>query len=168
MFQTLIASSTVGSGGAASITFSSIPTTFTDLTLVLSARATSTTATITIAFNGSGNDFYGLYMQGNGSTTSTTNQTTFIGNACISSDSANTFGNLRIFIPNYAGSAQKAFSVDSVTENNNTTAFAQLFATTWQNTAAINQVTLNLANFAQNSTAYLYGTLKGSGGGTIS
>jgi hypothetical protein len=168
MFETLIASSTVGSGGASSITFSSIPATFTDLTLVLSARATSTTATITVAFNGSVNDFYGLYMQGNGSTASTTNQTTFIGNAPISTNTASTFGNLRIFIPNYAGSAQKAFSVDAVTETNATTAFVQLFATTWQNTAAINQITLSLANFAEFSTAYLYGTLKGSGGGTIS
>jgi hypothetical protein len=168
MFETLIASSIVGSGGASSITFSSIPATFTDLTLVLSARATSTTSTMTIAFNGSSFDFYGLYMRGNGSAVSTTNQTTFIGSSSISTDTASTFGNLRIFIPNYAGSAQKAFSVDAVTENNGTTAFSELFATTWQNTAAINQITLNLANFAQHSTAYLYGTLKGSGGATVS
>lgn len=168
MFQTLIASSTVGSGGAASITFSSIPATFTELTLVLSARATSTTATMTVAFNGSSSSFYGLRIQGNGSAVSTTDQTTYIGNASISTDTANTFGNLRIYMPNYADARQKAFSVDAVTENNATTAFAQLFATTWQETAAINQITLSLANFAEFTTAYLYGTLKGSGGGTIS
>jgi hypothetical protein len=168
MFQTLIASSTVGSGGAASITFSSIPAGYTDLTLVLSARATSTTATITIALNGSSASFIGLNIQGNGATGSFATGTTLIGRPSISTDTANTFGNLRIFMPNYSGSTNKAFSVDLVTENNATTAFAQLFGHQWSNTAAINQVSLSLANFAEFTTAYLYGTLKGSGGGTIS
>jgi hypothetical protein len=168
MFQTLIASSTVGSGGAASITFSSIPAGYTDLTLVLSARATSTTATITIAFNGSSASFIGTYIQGNGSAGSQATSTTLVGRPTISTDTASTFGNLRIFMPNYSGATNKTFSVDLVTENNATAAFAQLFGVQWSNTAAINQVSLSLANFAEFTTAYLYGTLKGSGGGTIS
>jgi hypothetical protein len=168
MFQTLIASATVGVGGAATIDFTAIPATYTDLVLVLSARATSTTATITLSLNGSSASFTGRYLQGNGSAASSTTSTTLIGNASISTDTANTFGNLQLIIPNYASSNNKAFSVDVVTENNATSAFAQYFAGLWSNTAVINQVTLNLANFAQHSTAYLYGTLKGSGGATVS
>jgi hypothetical protein len=167
MFQTLIASATVGSGGAASIDFSAIPQTYTDLTLVLSARATSTTAAITVAFNGSSASFTGRNLIGNGTTVTSATTTTLIGNACISSNTASTFGNLQLVIPNYAGSTNKVFSVTTVTENNNTTAFQQLFAGLWSNTAAITQVTLSLANFAEFSTAYLYGTLKGSGGATV-
>jgi hypothetical protein len=91
-----------------------------------------------------------------------------VGNASISTDTANTFGNLQFTVPNYSGSANKSFTVDVVSENNATTAFQQLFAGLWSNTAAITQVTFSLANFAQHSTAYVYGTLKGSGGATVS
>jgi hypothetical protein len=164
----LISSVSVGVGGAATIDFSSIPGTYTDLMLVLSARATSTTATITVAFNGSSASFTNLYLQGNGSGVTSTTGTTLVGNASISTDTASTFGNLSIYIPNYAGSANKNFSVDTVSENNSGTAFTQIFTGVWANSAAITQVTLSLANFAQHSNAYLYGILKGSGGATVS
>jgi hypothetical protein len=135
---------------------------------VLSARATSTTATITVAFNGSSASFTNRYVQGNGSGVTSITGTTLVGNASISTDTASTFGNLSILMPNYAGAANKNFSVDVASENNATTAFTQIFAGVWANTAAITQVTLSLANFAQHSNAYLYGILKGSGGATVS
>jgi len=57
----LIASSTVGAGGAANIDFTSIPATFTDLYLVVSGRTNrSTGATedpLCITFNGSSSNF---------------------------------------------------------------------------------------------------------------
>jgi hypothetical protein len=164
----LISSISVGVGGAATIDFTSIPGTYTDLMLVLSARATSTTATITVTFNGSAASFTNLYLEGNGSAVSSTTGTTLVGNASISTNTASTFGNLSILIPNYTGSANKNFSVDVVTEDNATTAFQQIFTGVWANSAAITQVTLSLPNFAQNTTAYLYGILKGSGGATVS
>jgi hypothetical protein len=162
----LISSTTVGVGGASTIVFSSIPATYTDLKLVLSARATSTTPTMTIAFNGSSASFTNIYLQGNGSGVTSASSATFIGNASISTDSTSTFGNLEIYIANYANASTKYFSVDAVSENNSTTAFQHPVAGLWSNTAAITQVTLSLANFAQNTTAYLYGILKGSGGAT--
>lgn len=164
----LISSVSVGVGGAATIDLTSIPGTYTDLMLVLSARATSTTATITVAFNGSSASFTNLYMEGNGSGVTSTTGTTLVGRASISTDTASTFGNLSIYIPNYAGSADKNFSVDTVSENNSGTAYTQIFTGVWANTAAITQITLSLANFAQHSNAYLYGILKGSGGATVS
>lgn len=164
----LISNATVGAGGAATITFSSIPGTYTDLVLIISARATSTTSDITINFNGSSSSFSGRYLQGSGGGTSSTTSTTFIGRASISTDTASTFGNIQVLIPNYAGSTNKSFAVETVTENNNTTAYQQIVSGLWSNTAAITSITLNLANFAENSTAYLYGILKGSGGATVS
>lgn len=164
----LISAVSVGAGGAATITFSSVPGNYTDLILYVSARATSTTPDITLNFNGSSSSFTGRYQQGNGSSSSSTTSTTLIGRAPISTDTSATFGNLRLFIPNYAGSTNKSFSVETVTEHNNTTAYQQTFAGLWSNTAAITSITLNLANFAQYSTAYLYGVLKGSGGATVS
>jgi len=166
----LISSVSVGVGGAATIDFTSIPGTYTDLMLVLSARATSTTATITVALNGSSTSFTSIYLNGAaGFAPTSATGTTLVGYASTSSHTASTFGNLSIFIPNYAGSANKTFSVDSVQENNgaasvNTTIFTNL----WSNTAAITQVTLSLPNFAQYSSASLYGILKGSGGATVS
>ena len=164
----LISSASVGVGGAATIDFSAIPGTYTDLMLVLSARATSTTATITVAFNGSAASFTNIYLQGDGLAVTSTTGTTLVGRASISTDTASTFGNLSIYIPNYAGSADKNFSVDTVSENNSGTAYTQIFTGVWANTAAITQITLSLANFAQHSNAYLYGILKGSGGATVS
>jgi hypothetical protein len=164
----LISSTTVGAGGAATIVFTAIPGTFTDLKIVLSARATSTTATMTIAFNGSSSSFTNIYLQGSGSAVSATSSATFIGNAPISTNTASVFGNTEIYIANYSNAATKYFGVESVSENNASAAFQQAVAGLWSNTAAITEVTLSLANFAQFSTASLYGILKGSGGATAS
>ena len=52
---TLIASNTVGSGGAASISFSSIPSTYTDLLVKISTRDnTGSFNDMLLTFNGSG------------------------------------------------------------------------------------------------------------------
>lgn len=168
MFQTLIASTTVGAGGSSTIDFTAIPATYTDLTLILSARATSTTATITVAFNGSATSFATRYVQGDGASGSTATGTTLVGRSSISTDTTSTFGNFVMNIANYSGSQNKTFTIDVATENNASTAYVQSFTSSWANTAAITQVSLSLANFAQYSTAYLYGTLKGSGGATVS
>ena len=48
----LIETVTVGSGGAASIEFSSIPQTYTDLKVVYSLRSTNSSVILDIQFNG--------------------------------------------------------------------------------------------------------------------
>ena len=166
----LISTATVGVAGAATIDFTSIPGTYTDLVLVLSARATSTTATITVAFNGSSASFTNIYLNGAaGFAPTSTTGTTLVGYASTTSHTASTFSNLSIYIPNYADANNKNFSVDSVQENNGAASVnTTIFANRWANTAAITQVTLSLANFAQYSSASLYGILKGSGGATVS
>ena len=155
-----IATVTVGSGGAASMDFTNIPATYTDLQLLVSIREeTSATAVAFIKFNNTTANRSERYLQGNGSTavSGTTAVLQFI--ACQPSDTANTFGNASIYIPNYAGSNYKSVSSDSVSENNATGAFSRLVAGLWSNTSAINQITIttDTGDVAQYSTATLYG-----------
>ena len=158
---TLIASSTVGAGGASSIDFTSIPSTYTDLVLKLSCRNTGTQPWMNLKFNGSATSWTMRYIQGNGASAASGNDTanTYSVMESNSGDTANTFANAEIYIPNYAGSNYKSVSIDHVTENNGTTAYANLTAMLWSNTSAINQITItpNANNIAQYSTAYLYG-----------
>lgn len=161
---TLISSSTVGAGGAATITFSSIPSTYTDLLVKVSARTTyATNADLGyIRFNSSTTGYSIKRLQGNGSIAYSAGGTEILFRNTGASDTASTFGNSELYIPNYTSSANKSVSVDSVSENNGTTAEALLGAGLWSNTAAITQITLypNNGNWAQYSTAYLYGILK--------
>jgi hypothetical protein len=159
----LIASSTVGSGGAASIDFTSIPSTFTDLALYVSTRQSrsETTSNIKIEFNGSTSNLSCRYLQGFGSGAgSGSSGTAIFAKSPAASATSNTFGNGLIYIPNYAGSTNKSVSWDMVTETNATAAEAFLTAGLWANTAAITSIklsSLSSDNFAQYSTAYLYG-----------
>lgn len=157
---TPIATVTVGSGGAASIDFTNIPQTYTDLHLLVSIREeTSATAVAFIRFNNTTTNRSERYLQGNGSSavSGTTTVLQFI--ACQPSDTANTFGNASIYIPNYTSSNYKSVSSDSVSENNSTTAFSRLVAGLWSSTSAINQITIttDTGDVAQHSSATLYG-----------
>lgn len=163
-----IASVTVGSGGAGSIDFTSIPSTFTDLVLKVSARTSGSTAngwqSGALTFNGSTSGYSGILLAGRGdlapvSITSATSSIEFAFYSNDASSTASTFANNEIYIPNYAGSTNKSISSDIAEENNAARALAGLCAGLWSNSAAINQITLtsNNGNFAQYSTAYLYG-----------
>ena len=162
-----IATVTVGSGGAASIDFTSIPATFTDLAIKLSARSNYSNvndyASFTINGNTASLSNRFLYATGttvgSGSYGSPANKIQgTIGGATATSS---TFGSFEMYIPNYAGSSNKSISVDSVTENNATNQGEfWLSAGLWANTSAITSI--NIAPyygtlFAQYSTATLYG-----------
>jgi hypothetical protein len=158
----LIAAITVGSGGAASIDFTSIASTYTDLCVKITARSSSspTPSGVYIGFNGSTASFTDKYLEGNGATVASSSLARYLGTETGTGYTANTFSNIEVYIPNYANTSyNKSFSADGVSENNATTAYATFNAGLWSNTAAINQVTLTLGsgNFAQYSTAYLYG-----------
>jgi hypothetical protein len=157
----LIASSTVGAGGAAAITFSSIANSYTDLCVYFSLRSSDGSDYISLKFNNSTSSFSGRFLTGTGSAAGSTSRTDnlYTGTTVPSSSTASTFSNGFIYVPNYAGSTNKSFSIDSVLENNATAAESRLMAGLWSNTAAITQIDLAhpTANFAQYSTAYLYG-----------
>jgi hypothetical protein len=163
----LLASNTVGSGGAASVTFSSIPQTgYTDLVLKTSVRGTRAAA---------GTD---CKLEFNGVTTGYTYKRAYGDGAAVYSDgastgqsftdssastTANTFANVEIYIPNYTSANYKSWSADSVSENNAAganSAYSMLYADLWSNTAAITSIeikSVQTSTFVQYSTFYLYG-----------
>ena len=157
---TKIASVTVGSGGASSIAFTSIPSTYTDLVIKMSARTLGAASPdfTEMAINGSLANFTSRRIQGNGSAASSSNFTNPYSNIETNDQTAKTFCSVEIYIPNYAGSNFKSVSVDSITENNATAAAAGLWAWLWSQTAAVSSLTFtSSANFMQYSTATLYG-----------
>jgi len=160
----------VGSGGAASIEFTSIPADYTDLMLVYSLRNTTTTNYQTMSFNGSTSNFTHRELQGEGSgTPSSASRTDSVMRLSVarSDFTSNTFSSTRIYIPNYRSSANKSFSLDAVTENNATLSYQAIIAGLWSQTSAITSITLTSpANFVEHSSASLFGITAGSDGTT--
>lgn len=163
-----IASVTVGAGGSASMAFTSIPSTYTDLILKVSVREESTNSyELAMDVNGLTTAIYNWrLLQGSGSSAISDQRTSqTIGQAGVLSSSnstASTFGNIEIYFPNYSGSTNKCYSVDSVGENNGTLAYARLVAGLISTTSAITSITLKLGSgdLDQYSTAVLYGISK--------
>lgn len=164
-----IATVTVGAGGASSIDFTSIPSTYTDLCVKVSARTDSNAgqpwAGLRLAINGVTTNLSFRALYGNGSSASSGSGTTAeVGMASSSASTASTFGNSEFYIPNYAGNTNKSFSADGVQETNGTTALVALDANLWSNTAAITSLSIQpqsgVGNFVQYSSATLYGISK--------
>jgi hypothetical protein len=158
----LIASVVVPSNQT-SIDFTSIPSTYTDLCLKLSARGTLADPVefVTIKLNNSSTGFASRFMRGRGSgTPDSYTDTTLVPQIVGANATSVTYNNADFYFPNYAGSTNKSYSMDSVTENNATLADAVLGAGLWSNTSAINRITLTVDSgrfFVSSSTAYLYG-----------
>lgn len=162
-----ISTVTVGSGGAASISFTGIPQTYTDLVVKVSARNSANNDGMGISFNGSSTNYSYRDLYGSGSAAGSTNNTTgpATGYGLIdqSPATASTFANGEIYISNYTSSNNKSVSIDGVTENNATATYAYLSAILWSNTAPITSITLTALSsgtIQQYSTATLYGIRK--------
>jgi hypothetical protein len=159
----LISSTTVGAGGASSIDFTSIPSTYTDLCIKVSVRDSRPSLALSdfkININGGGAsaNITTRALSADGSSASSFTDT-FIGFIEGNGGTANTFSNMDIYIPNYAGSTNKSMSTDYVTENNATAAWAGLAANLWSQTAAITSLSFTsfAGPFLQYSSIYLYG-----------
>jgi hypothetical protein len=161
---TLISSYTA-TGSVSSINFTSIPTTYTDLLVKLSARSSNATQYVDVwlRFNGSASGYLErmVYGIGSGSALSAATSSTQInwGAADASTSTSNTFGLMDIYISNYAGPVNKSGVLSQVTETNASSAYMGIDAFLWQNTSAINAIALtsSVGSFVQYSTAYLYG-----------
>jgi hypothetical protein len=157
---------------AASWSKTSIPSSYDHLLLKVSAR-TDTAAhlgNLMLRFNSdTGTNYSQTLLYANTSTPASARSTGLtsiyygptVGGASILAD---TFGAIKIWIPNYANTANfKQASIDGVIENNSTTNAQwnlHVAAGLWSSTAAINAVSLtDLAggNLVQYSTFTLYG-----------
>ena len=165
---TFISSQTVSSP-VTSVTFSSIPQTYTDLRIFISGRSDHGAhyGGGTLRFNGdTGNNYSFKRIYGD---------TTTVGSSAGSSVSsitdwdvnggtttANTFGSVQIYIPNYTSNKFKSCSIDYSVENNASAGINGLDAGLWSDTSAITSITLypfiySAFYFQANTTFYLYG-----------
>jgi hypothetical protein len=163
---------------ASSVTFSSIPNTYTDLVVrcfVRSTRASTATDNIRVRFNGTTTGYTGSALRGfpDGSTNALqaeqTGSTTYLTTYSPSDQSTSaTYSNTEIYIADYLGSINKPVFITSISENNTTTSPTnawQVFpqAGKWANTAAITSIEFTSANAASidaGSTFILYGIKK--------
>ena len=159
--------SNVLTSSAASITFSSIPATYTDLVLRMSTRdllSGSQANQFRVFINGSTSSIYSwVELLGNGASASSTsvsgNGRFNISYTDSDSATANTFASHELYFPSYTASQNKPISSFGAQEMNATTARIAAQAMLFSSTAAITEIKVegNSANWAAGSSFYLYG-----------
>lgn len=164
------------SSDQASITFSSIPQTYTDLYLVHSLRTNRAALVepIGLVLNNNGSNRSSRQLEGDGASVYSSTTTDLLGgNAAGNTATASTYGNSAIYIFNYTSSNAKSISIDGVSESNTATLFfGRIAAALWNDASAITSIQLTMraggTNFLAGSSVSLYGILKGSNGVTVS
>lgn len=167
----LIRNYTVPAGGTTTVTFSNIPSSFADLSIRVSSRASNTNVVfnnLLMSFNGSSSTYSGKRMFGDGVNnpvgsynTITTAGLGGLGNSNITT--TNTFSNHDIYISNYASGANKSYTVTSGNETNASQAYTELLGVQWATATAINSIVFSIEGghtILENSTFYIYGVSK--------
>jgi hypothetical protein len=155
-----IATTTLGTS-ASTITFSSIPATYTDLRLVLANAFTSYGIdTVKIRFNGdTGSNYSDTYILGDGSAASSgraTSQTS--GRLGRTGYLSSAPGMILLDIFSYAGSTNKSYlSADAADTNGGVQNEVSRTVGLWRDTAAITSIELRNVTFQAGATATLYG-----------
>lgn len=166
----ILISSTTLTTSAASVTFSSIPATYTDLVLKMSMRADTAAGfeRLQIRFNGDTATNYSTIdvysTPGQVLSETNANKTYFYIQQAINStaQTANTFANAELYIPSYQASQNKPAGFFGVAENNSASlnaAFININSDLWRNTSAITSLNASIGsgNFVSGSSFYLYG-----------
>lgn len=161
----LIASNTLTSS-AASVTFSSIPSTYTDLVVRYSARGATNIDTVTMRINADSSVLYSYRsLQGNGGSASSTNdgggdtQISIPYGVVGSTLTASTFSSGEIYVPNYTVAQNRQISTHQTQENNAASSGMAVTAGLYRSTTAISTIALfgSAGNFASGSSFFLYG-----------
>jgi hypothetical protein len=160
-------SSNVLSTTAASVTFSAIPSTYTDLVLRISARNPDAVfgRELRYTFNNNTGSIYSyVQLSGSGTTAASTLGSSLaygvLGSINGGGTTANTFGSMEVYIPSYLASANKPLSSYAVTElNSDVNNQIKIEADLFRSTTAISSIELflNSGNFDTGSSFYLYG-----------
>lgn len=158
--EVAIATTTLSSA-ASSITFSSIPNTYTDLRVVWAGTATGGAVDFYLRFNSdTGTNYSGTYLYGDGSTAGSqkvTSETSARLSFGLSSTIPTT---TQIDIFSYAGSTYKT-ALSAFSNDYNGSGETRRSVHLWRSTSAITTVTLSPSSstFAAGTTATLYGIL---------
>lgn len=151
-----------------SLTFSSIPATYTDLVMLISSRITGAVnvSTIESRLNSTINSASGTYLEGTGSQAGgaqNSGNTIYIGYSPGANATANVFGSSEVYIPKYLTTTTKQVSAFMVAENNTTANYQNevvLYANYSAVTAAVSSIYIidtSGYNFASGTAFWLYG-----------
>lgn len=154
---------TVGSGGAATIDFTSIPQTYTDLAIQFSSKTSraATQANLAIQFNSSSSNLSSKFLYGIDAAVTGFTNASAIDFGSTGNTTTSLFGSAFIYIPNYTSSNNKNVSIDSTGESNDANLFIRITSGIWANSAAITSVTLLLRDAATTFNQYTSATLYG-------
>ena len=163
--MTLISSATASSGSVASLDFTSIPSTYTDLILKGSVRCAGTSNgnayAVWMSINGvtTNRTWKVLAAYNNSSITTASGTDAFVAETGGTGGTVSTFNNFEIYIPQYTSSNNKTFGSNSVTEVQGTNNEIDLVGGNWNTSAAITSLSVYVSgqNLAQYSTVSLYG-----------
>jgi hypothetical protein len=166
-----IASTTVGSGGTASVTFSSIPSTYTHLQVRILGKSGYTGGTgpdnFDIRFNSDSTqtNYYRHMLYGTGSAVNagSGNDNVVIATISTSGDNADTYGGVVIDVLDYANvNKYKTTRYLGGVDMNNTSGHISFGSVLWKNTSAISTLYVAPGNaWAQDTHVALYG-IKGN------
>jgi hypothetical protein len=161
-----LATTTIGAGGAGSVVFNSIPSTYQHLQIrysVRSAYAAGSDIVLARANGDSGNNYAAHRLYGDGSTVGAqgfTPQTYFLGPDCpAASSGANIFGSGNFDILDYANTNKNKTMRALGGRDENGSGYVWLNSGLWINTGAITSLTVfcGNGNLVQNSIISLYG-----------
>lgn len=159
----LIKTITVGSGGSATIDFTNIPNTYTDLYIRMSARGTqSQNYQAVFVYFDSGTTAVTRYIAGDSTTASSGASSAFFGDFAGATAQASQFGIGILYLPSYAETRAKSYFSNTNVPNNANPAWQELWAGYYSGTSATANLTLvaTPSVFVEHSSASLYGVKK--------
>jgi hypothetical protein len=164
-----IATTTVGAGGASSISFTSIPSTYTHLQVRCIMRSAGASANLTMQINGDTTNNYTYHvLYGDGSAVTASGAGTglpynFTGYMPTSGGTANAFGTAVTDILDYANTSKYKTTRSLTGADMNGSGLVELASGLWLSTSAITQLDFKVSNggsnFAQYSSFALYGVI---------
>lgn len=157
-----ISTTTVGAGGVSSVTFSSIPSTYTHLQIRQIAATSVADRFFKIQFNSdTATNYSWHYLQGDGATASSSAGTTAAyGINGTGPNSTTYFGAIVTDVLDYANTNKyKTTRSLSGADMNGAGGYVQLFSSNWRSTSVVTSITLtpSSGNFNQYSQFALYG-----------
>lgn len=161
--STEVAIATTTLTGSGLVTFSSIPSTYTDLRLVFTNIGSANGQATYLRFNSdSGTNYSYTDLYSNGTVAGTVNNVNLTNIPISYAGTSTTIPRLYTYdIFSYAGSTNKT-SLITVSDNNNNSGFTARIVGLWRSTSAINSISLYLSGsgtYAAGTTATLYGIL---------
>lgn len=158
-----IATNTLGSA-AASVTFSSIPSTYTDLVFIVNTTNSASTNQPYIQFNsdtsGSSTNYSTTSLRGDGSSAASGRHSNFFAWYPVPGPGVGTNGNFEPWIINIMNYSNTTTNKTAISRFNNAISYVTANVHLWRNTAAISTITITMessATFNTGSTFTLYG-----------